>query len=41
MALGVLAITALISLQFGSGNLVGPFGRMVALGLYALLGLGS
>jgi len=41
MALGLLAVAALISLQFGQGNLMGPFGRMVALSLYALLGLGS
>ncbi len=41
MALGLLAVAALISLQFGKGNLMGPFGRMLALSLYALLGLGS
>ena len=41
MALGLLAMAALISLQFGKGNLMGPFGRMLALSLYALLGLGS
>jgi DNA segregation ATPase FtsK/SpoIIIE, S-DNA-T family len=41
MALGLLALAALISLQFGTGSLMGPFGRMLALSLYALLGLGS
>ncbi len=41
MALSLLALAALVSLQFGEGNLMGPFGRMLALSLYALLGLGS
>ncbi len=41
LALALLAATALVSLQFGSGNLMGPFGRMLALSLYALLGLGG
>jgi S-DNA-T family DNA segregation ATPase FtsK/SpoIIIE len=41
LALGLLAFAALLSLQFGSGNLMGPFGRMLALSLYALLGLGG
>ncbi len=41
LSLSLLASTALMSLQFGSGNLMGPFGRMLALSLYALLGLGG
>ena len=41
LALALLAVTALVSLQFGSGRLMGPFGRMLALSLYALLGLGA
>jgi S-DNA-T family DNA segregation ATPase FtsK/SpoIIIE len=41
LSLSLLACTALMSLQFGSGNLMGPFGRMLALSLYALLGLGG
>ncbi|MDY0001445.1 MAG: DNA translocase FtsK 4TM domain-containing protein [Polyangia bacterium] len=41
LALSLLAFTALVSLQFGAGKLMGPFGRMLALSLYALLGLGS
>ncbi|MFH2009526.1 MAG: DNA translocase FtsK 4TM domain-containing protein [bacterium] len=41
MALSLLALAALMSLQFGAGALMGPFGRMLALSLYALLGLGS
>jgi len=32
---------ALMSLQFGDGRLMGPFGQALALGLFSLLGLGS
>ncbi|PKN45655.1 MAG: hypothetical protein CVU59_08450 [Deltaproteobacteria bacterium HGW-Deltaproteobacteria-17] len=32
---------ALLSLQFGDGRLMGPFGQALALGLFSLLGLGS
>jgi DNA segregation ATPase FtsK/SpoIIIE, S-DNA-T family len=32
---------ALVSLQFGDGRLMGPFGQALALGLFSLLGLGS
>ncbi len=38
LAAAVLAGTALLSLQFGEGTLMGPFGRAIALGLYAVLG---
>jgi S-DNA-T family DNA segregation ATPase FtsK/SpoIIIE len=41
MALSLLTTAALVSLQFGSGKLMGPFGRMLALSLYALVGLGG
>ncbi|MDA3863881.1 MAG: DNA translocase FtsK 4TM domain-containing protein [Deltaproteobacteria bacterium] len=32
---------ALLSLQLGDGKLMGPFGQMLALGLFALFGMGS
>ena len=32
---------ALLSLQFGDGRLMGPFGQALALGIFSLLGLGS
>ena len=31
----------LLSLQLGDGRLMGPFGQLLSLGLYALLGMGS
>lgn len=39
LAAALLSGTSLASLQFGDGDLMGPFGRAVALGLYAILGM--
>ena len=39
LAAALLAGASLFSLQFGDGTLMGPFGRAVALGLYAILGM--
>jgi len=41
LSLALMATAALISLQFGRGATMGPFGRMLALSLYALLGMGG
>jgi S-DNA-T family DNA segregation ATPase FtsK/SpoIIIE len=41
LAAGLLTGASLGSLQFGSGDLMGPFGNTVALALYAVLGMSS
>ncbi len=41
LAIGVLMVGGLISYQFGTGNLMGPVGRLVASALYATLGMGA
>ena len=41
LAIGVLMVGGLCSYQFGSGNLMGPVGGLVASALYATLGMGA
>lgn len=41
LGLSVLLAGALLSLQAGDGKLMGPFGQLLALGLYAVFGMGS
>jgi DNA segregation ATPase FtsK/SpoIIIE, S-DNA-T family len=41
LGLAALIGGALFSLQIGDGRLMGPFGQLMALGIYALLGMGS
>jgi len=41
LATALLAGASLLSLQFGTGSLMGPAGRAVAVGLYAVMGTAS
>lgn len=41
LAIGVLMVGGLCSYQFGTGNLMGPVGGLVASALYATLGMGA
>ncbi len=41
LALGLFTGTALVSLQFGDGSLMGPLGRFCARTFYAIAGIGS
>jgi DNA segregation ATPase FtsK/SpoIIIE, S-DNA-T family len=41
LALGLFTGTALLSLQFGDGRLMGPLGRFCARSFYAVAGIGS
>ncbi|MBU1220988.1 DNA translocase FtsK 4TM domain-containing protein [Myxococcota bacterium] len=41
LGLSVLLAGALLSLMAGDGKLMGPFGQLLALGLYAVFGMGS
>jgi S-DNA-T family DNA segregation ATPase FtsK/SpoIIIE len=41
LALGLFLAAALLSLQLGNGDLMGPLGRVCARGLYAAVGMGA